>query len=248
MDTVCFLPWDSDFFALKAGKIDLENCELDVLPQVLDQALKAGYELLYVTGPNGFLIDDAILGRWGGRFVDQRVDYRIELEPNQFKDTEAVLRSFHGIKITERSKYEADSDLKHLAVLAGGLSRFVKDTRLDPSKAKRLFEIWIEKSALGENGETVFLAKGPNDQAVGFATIGFLSDHARIGLIAVKPENQGQGVGRSLLIALKVFALSKGRHVIKVATQIDNLAANHLYSKANFVVDSMRKTYHFLLR
>lgn len=248
MDEIVLLPWDSDFFGLRTGKLDLQNGDLVALPLVLDKSLKSGYELLYVMGPDEFSIDDATLSKWGGQFVDCRVDYKMALLTDEAKNAESVSLSNPDIRITQRAKVAADGDLKQLAVLSGNLSRFVKDTRLDPSKAKRLFEIWIEKSALGENGERVFLATGSKDKTLGFATIGLMGDHARIGLIAVNPENQGQGVGRLLIAALKEFAFGQGQREVRVATQQDNVAAKQLYSKAGFVADRVQKTYHFLLR
>jgi dTDP-4-amino-4,6-dideoxy-D-galactose acyltransferase len=248
MEIVQLLPWDTDFFELKTGKLDLQNFDPVELTLVLDRALKEGYELLYVTIPDELAIDDTSLKKWGGRLVDRRVDYKIEIGSTEFKNAEPRSVEIHGTRILERPKSSADSTLKYLAVIAGGQSRFVKDTRIDLPKAKRLFEIWIEKSAMGENGETVFLATGNRNEVSGFATICLMGDCARIGLIAVNPENQGQGVGKLLLAALKDFALGQGIREIKVATQRDNIAANQLYSSANFVVDSSEKVYHFLLR
>jgi hypothetical protein len=55
---------------------------------------------------------------------------------------------------------------------------------MDKNKAVQLFKIWIEKSALGLNGEKVLLALGVDGEIAGMAIFAINNREGRIGLIS----------------------------------------------------------------
>jgi len=66
--------------------------------------------------------------------------------------------------------------------------------------------------------------------ALGFVTLRRISqDEARIGLLAVRPEYQGQGAGKKLMAAAKKWCAEQGVSRMYVATQTGNIAALNLY-------------------
>lgn len=66
------------------------------------------------------------------------------------------------------------------------------------------------------------------------ATIGYLQR------IAVGPEAQGRGVGRSLVRAAMLWMRGRGAHTCLLNTQPDNAAATSLYRSEGFISDQSR--------
>jgi dTDP-4-amino-4,6-dideoxy-D-galactose acyltransferase len=242
------LEWDTQHFGCKIGRLEVAKSEFDQLHSVLARAREQGFQLLYVLAPTEPDIDQWILSHWGGRLVDRRVDYcfaRLSSIPPRPTDAGTDQAP---IRLIERREGLAEAGLIELAVIAGNHSRFFKDTKIEKSRAKRLFEVWIEKSATGSNGEKVWIAIDKNDRLAGALTISLSAPNARIGLIAVYPEYQGLGIGKRLIAQSKQYAFENGVEEIKVATQEENNAANGLYLGTGFRVDSVRSIYHFWLR
>jgi GNAT superfamily N-acetyltransferase len=71
--------------------------------------------------------------------------------------------------------------------------------------------------------------------AVGYAVVGFGSAIAYLQRVAVHPEWQGHGMGRSLIRVAMRKARAAGAKVLLLNTQVDNAAAIGLYEQEGFV-------------
>jgi len=71
--------------------------------------------------------------------------------------------------------------------------------------------------------------------ATGFAIVGFGSAIAYLQRVAVHPDWQGQGMGRSLVRVAARKARAAGARVMLLNTQFDNYAALRLYEQEGFV-------------
>jgi len=241
------LPWDSEHFGFKVGRVDLLGNVLDNLVELLLLARQSNYQLVYVFTPENQDVDPMVLDQFDGTLVDRRVDYTLDLLNASSVGHSSAKSNEYQFRIVHRKHGPADSQLLELGVLAGHCSRFLQDSKIEVKNAKRLFEIWIEKSALCVNGEQVLLALDEDGQVAGMATVSLNNQEGRIGLISVLGKYQGRGVGKQLIAELLDYGHKQELNRMRVTTQGANLSANQLYLKAGFAVESVTNTYHFWL-
>ncbi|MDP8959592.1 MAG: GNAT family N-acetyltransferase [Actinomycetota bacterium] len=82
----------------------------------------------------------------------------------------------------------------------------------------------------------LLLSPGPGNQVAGFAVVGSSGSLAYLQRMAVRPESQGRGVGRSLVRAALRWSRAAGSRAVFLNTQPDNTAAGRLYRSEGFVV------------
>jgi dTDP-4-amino-4,6-dideoxy-D-galactose acyltransferase len=69
-------------------------------------------------------------------------------------------------------------------------------------------------------------------------------DRARIGLVGVAADQQGKGVGRSLVFGALAWFHKAGSKEVEVATQGRNLEAQRLYQRCGFLTSRVSVWYH----
>lgn len=70
------------------------------------------------------------------------------------------------------------------------------------------------------------------------------SDSGSIGLIAVSPTHQGQGLGKALITAATDWFASRGVRRVSVVTQGRNVPAQRLYARCGFIPSRLELYYH----
>ena len=109
--------------------------------------------------------------------------------------------------IQEITDKESDQALIELALLSGQRSRFRTDTRLPQGSFERLYRLWLSNCLNGDN--SVLLIRGSRHNPDGLVTADWEQTRCSIGLLAVRQEKQGMGVGSELLKALELKARMK---------------------------------------
>ncbi|MBN9220619.1 MAG: GNAT family N-acetyltransferase [Mesorhizobium sp.] len=97
------------------------------------------------------------------------------------------------------------------------------DGVIDPPSSAHL--LTVDALRAKARRETGFLAFD-GDRIVGCVFALERTDDVYIGKLAVAPDSQGQGIGRKLMRAVEILALSRGRAVLELETRIE-LTANH---------------------
>jgi ribosomal-protein-alanine N-acetyltransferase len=82
---------------------------------------------------------------------------------------------------------------------------------------------------------TVFIIRDPEGCAAAFAIVGFGNAISYLQRVAVHPDWQGEGMGRSLVRVAARKARSAGASVMLLNTQLDNLPAIALYEIEGYV-------------
>lgn len=226
-----YLPWDSDFFGLRIGRVDI-SCKEDW--RILEQTIAEGlsYNLLYIFDKEciGLPADKA-------KLVDIKVVYKKDVSNSSMLD----LSSIHQYK-----NRVPDKDLYSLALVSGQYSRYNLDKKFPQGSYERLYRRWIENSVNGQMADAVFYYL-EEDTKIGMVTLRREGETASIGLIASAPMCQGKGIGTKLIEASETWLFSKGIKLLEVATQRNNIYACRFYEKLGFVPVSETNIYHLWL-
>ena len=230
------LKWDTDFFQKKIGKIDFTPSEANEFQSMLLLAMDQEYQLLYVFGDENLNIDDSILKKFNGRLVDRKCLYTISITDSD--KTEMVVEEYNS-NIT-------NDEIKSLALLSGGHSRFHLDKRFNENVFTRLYTTWIERSVNREIADKVFVVK-EFGKIMGMITLACTESTGRIGLFAVSDKAHGKGYGKRLINACVNELISRKIFLLEVPTQMSNTTACHFYEKCGFQIKSITNIYHFWL-
>ena len=243
------LSWDSVQFGFPVARL---HTSLDAaeLADVLGVARATGIVLAYLTLPR---TDEqpstAILERYGGKPIDERVTY--------LADAETIAKhARHGAgpepetrnEIAPYALAEPDDDLVRLARQSGDYSRFNTDTRIPRRVFEAIYDAWIARSVHGEIAERVLVARH-DGRIVGLVTMGLAgAERGEIGLLAVDETMRGHGLGRRLAGEALRWAGERALTTAQVVTQMRNRPACALYESCGYVVHRVERTYHFWLR
>lgn len=226
------LEWDSEFFGLQIGRVDLQTLDDAVDLALMHYNLKYQYDLLYVFSKEG-LSFDAI----GAELIDEKVLYGKPCEPRE--------------RYNNISFYKQDvpsEDLYRLALVSGGYSRFKLDERLPQGCYERLYSRWIENACPkdGTNKQILTYLDAQN-VAKGMITIDHQGELGHIGLVAVDADCQHQGIGGKIMSSLDGYLYGLGVKTLEVPTQKANKDACRWYEKNGFEVKSVTPIYHWWL-
>lgn len=226
------LKWDSDFFKLRIGRVDITSHEeWNELMQKM-ATLKTRYDLIYVFSKNDLPINDDSI-----QLADTKTIYAKIIEASD------MLLS----PIEQYTKKTPNKDMYHLALVSGVYSRFRLDKRLPTQSYERMYSRWIEQSVNGAMADAVLVHRTDN-HIDGLITVQVVNDTAHIGLVAVDECSQGKGIGTGLIKAVEFYLLNATDvRILKVATQWENKQACHLYEKNGFTVDEKTNIYHWWL-
>jgi len=224
------LQWDSDFFALQIGRVDVQSTE--ELANLYHEVRQKSHDLIYIFSqqPLSPLKENINL-------VDIKTVYA--------KDLSIVSDVSSEVSVyTEASPSE---ELYHLALVSGIHSRYKLDKQLPEGSYERLYRRWIEQSTNGNMADKIFIHQS-SGHIDGMVTIRIQDDVANIGLIAVDENTHGKGIGTKLIKALEHFLITQTDvKCLKVATQWDNVGARHFYEKCGFMIESKTHIYHWWL-
>lgn len=226
------LDWDSEFFGLQIGRIDLQTLDDAVDLALMHYDLKYQYDLLYVFSKEGLSFDAV-----GAELVDEKILYSKPCEPReQYNDI-----SFYKQEVPSE-------DLYRLALVSGGYSRFKLDERLPAGSYERLYTRWIENACPkdGTNKQILTFLDAQN-VAKGMITIDHQGEMGHIGLVAVDTDCQHQGIGGKIMSTLDGYLYSLGVKILEVPTQKANTDACCWYEKNGFKVKSVTPIYHWWL-
>ncbi|HEY5590031.1 MAG TPA: GNAT family N-acetyltransferase [Paludibacter sp.] len=230
---ISYLDWDSNFFGLKIGKIEMNISTINDMVEIEKLKIADEYDLVYLFIDK---LDNSTiewLEKKGVNLVDQKVIYQKNLVDHQI---ETMLR-------IEKYNGDVTPKLLELAIESGHKSRFMKDIRLT-SRFIDLYRLWIEKSVNGELADEL-LVSYYNTEITGFVTLKKNKKIGTIGLIAVDKNFRGIGIGRGLLIAAENWFKSNNCNKMSVITQQENIEACRLYLRSGFKILKSQSIFHY---
>lgn len=225
------LDWDSEFFGKQIGRVDLQSLDDAEELALMHYDLKYQYDLLYVFCKEG-LSFDAI----GAELVDEKVLYSKICQNREI---------FPDVMLYQQSM--PNESLYKLALVSGGYSRFKLDKHLPDGSYEHLYRKWIENACPSEGSNKQIFAYVPDGIARGMITVDYQGDHAHIGLVAIDPEFQHQGLGTKIMSSMEGALYRERVMTIDVITQKANKDACRWYEKNGFKVKSVTPIYHWWL-
>lgn len=215
------LPWDSQLFGYRVGKVEVSQLGFDLLG-FLEQALV--FRLVYVISEKPILSlpENTIL-------VDTKVTFEKAIDE---------IDSLEGIEFFEG---ELSEKLISLAFQSGNFSRFKTDERLSNKEFEKLYLKWLERDL--KTGKIIVHKIA--DEIVGMITLSFHDSFSSIGLLAVDFNYRGKGIGDKLLKMAESISGSLGIKKINVQTQLKNSGAMRFYKQIGFEKTEEKFIYHY---
>ena len=179
------LSWDSDFFGVRIGRIELEGADLAAITSVEDDARRAGVACLYAE------IDPSAVGALD---AIQRLGYRLMEVTLDLDHPTSVLVDPPPTASTVRRGTAADVErLEPQLAAVAPWSRYAVDPRFGPKAAMAMHRAWVERAADGQDGRGLLVAEDPSG-ITGMATVhlpGSTGPEGRIDLIASTHARSG---------------------------------------------------------
>lgn len=225
------LQWDSDFFGIRIGRVDVQSKEDVNALSIQYPELRNKYDLLYV-----FVSYSVEFSMPGASLVDEKVLYSKDCENRE---------NYQDVMLYKH--IAPNKSLYKLALISGEYSRFKLDQRLPLGSYEHLYRKWIENACPQKGTNKQIFVYQPDGITQGMITIDYDVNHAHIGLVAVDPEFQYKGFGTKIMATLETYLYSKGISIIDVATQKANVKACRWYEKNGFEVKSITPIYHWWL-
>ncbi|MCW5831498.1 MAG: GNAT family N-acetyltransferase [Labilithrix sp.] len=230
------LPWDTEHFGVSVGRIDCASLGPDELAKAFDACKARGIACVYCLLPADEQGAVRVLEACRARFVDVRM---------------TLDRSLEGVRLEAPATTRAaivEGDLEPIRALAGTShrdSRFYADPRFSRERCDELYRIWIDKSVRDERAMVV--TEGAVGDPAGYVSCHVDGQTGTIGLVSVRPDRRGHGVGARLISGALSWFASAGVTRISVVTQARNVAAQRLYQAAGFRTRSVALWFHLWL-
>lgn len=217
------LGWESEFFALNSGKLQIDQPAALLSEAELDQ-----FALVQAKVPTQRLgLVDALSGI-GFHLVEGEIDLSLKV------GTESAL-SLAAVRIAQ---LEDIPQLRTVAASVFAASRF-RQPWYQPEDSGRFYATWIEKAVQGTFDHQCLLVMDGDGRPEGFVSLRNIGQQeARIGLLAAFPEAKGKGTGSRLMAAAINWCQQQQLQRLRIATQTSNIAALRLYQRHGAIIES----------
>jgi dTDP-4-amino-4,6-dideoxy-D-galactose acyltransferase len=238
------LAWDSEHFGFPVGRLTDPDMAPADLHGALNVARNRGLRLVYWSAAPDRAAPEPILREYAGFLADRKATFAVDPIP-----VPAVEEAAGPIRVAPWPRQAPSESLLRLGVAAGLHSRYQVDPRMPAGAFERLYRIWTARSASGNLADALLVAAFPGDPAdpLGMVTISQDGESGQIGLIAVREDARGRGMGALLIRAAHRWMLDHGARRARVVTQFDNGAACRIYERAGYRLSELRNFYHFWL-
>jgi len=216
-----FLPWDSDFFAFRIGRVHpgvLDGAALELWRR--DNHIRCLYYLAELEDTQSIHAAEGM----GFRLMDVRSTFILDLP----RPTEG--------KCDCQVRQAQPEDLPQLVQISTGIfktSRFYQDAHFPVLRVDQMYNHWLEKH-FGQPDTTVWVAEDESG-ILGFTSIEMEAGGiARLSLTGVHPAARGRGLAKSLKSHIIDYYSRAGLHRLKSITQGCNRPLIHLNFRYGF--------------
>ena len=235
------LPWDSEFFHCRIGKVCGDTLNQDEALEIEEWSQSERIRGLYFLARASCAVTIQTAQNHGFELVD----IRITLE-RSMPDSRDVANPQLPQETFIRPARPGDlTDLQAIARTAHVDSRFFSDSHFPRHLAEELYATWITLECEGR-AQCVLIAASPADRPLGYVSCHFdpKSGSGQIGLAGVSSEARGRGIGNNLVLAALDWFAGQGAEKVAVVTQGKNIPAQRLYQRCGFRTQGLQLWYH----
>jgi dTDP-4-amino-4,6-dideoxy-D-galactose acyltransferase len=241
LDPCEILEWDTAFFGFRVARVRGDVLTQERVRQIDAWCQQTGVCCLYFLSRADDINTTRLAEDNGFRFVDIRMTlgYGISDAIRGVKSQTASCAA-----AVRHARPEDICSLQSIARESYHDTRFYFDANFAKHLCESLYETWIKLSCEGYADE-VLVAE------LDGVPIGYISCHldeesrtGRIGLVGVSGQARGRGVGQMLVFSASEWFSAQGAQEVLVVTQGRNCAAQRLYQRCNFLIQTVQLWYH----
>jgi GNAT superfamily N-acetyltransferase len=235
--TISFSEVDSERFGVRVARAHVEQ---QTLQQVLDFCATERINLLIARCSTKELYTAQKMESLGFLLMDTLVYYSFDMVKRAIPDDSprAHVRKFGP---------EDNAQIEGVAAAAfrGYYGHYHADPRLDRSKCDEGYVSWAVRSCTSKQVAGEVLVAEHDRRVVGFLTLRLNHPKEVEGvLLAIAPEAQGIGIGRSLMIdGLKWCKEQQAKQMV-ISTQLTNIAVQKVWCRVGFELVYSWYTFH----
>jgi dTDP-4-amino-4,6-dideoxy-D-galactose acyltransferase len=235
-----FLPWDTNFFGCRVGRVRGDTLNEGLASLIDEWAAANSVRVLYLLARSDDPTTTRMAEIHGYNLTDVRVTFERMLE-SQKRNTPEPVSSSDRIRA---ARPEDVPSLQEIAASGHTGTRFANDPHFPAERVQAFYAKWIAVECEGR-AEQVLVAASGEDNPIGYISCHLDANNCgEIGLVGVNPNHRGNGLGSSLVRgALRWFG-GQGARLVTVVTQGNNMAAQRLYQKSGFITRNVQLWYH----
>jgi dTDP-4-amino-4,6-dideoxy-D-galactose acyltransferase len=233
------LNWDSNFFGLKIGRINITS-DIEIDWQLFkEKAINGKFELIYVFKYQKMLPWEATL-KGNLDLVDIQLTLSKKFEKKDYLNLNYDLRT----EITENEKIQCYSIAEETSIV----SRFFREKKIGAILTKQLYRKWID-NALNKTFSDGLLLEKDSSIVTGIHSI--KTDNVnKIGycsLIGVNPLYKRMGIGKKLWMqSFAYWADNCDINTIKIPFSLQNSESFNFHLKMGFdKIEETKYIYHY---
>lgn len=225
------LPWDTEFFDIPIGTVDLSGADAESLDLVEREAREQGVVCLYGTLDPAESRTTYFVQTRGFRFVEAATTF--DLRPSEPPIPEPPDTTF---------RQGTPDDIPAAAEIVARMadwSRFAVDPRFGIDAARRLYAAWLDRAARADDGVHSLMVAEQDTEIVAF--IGRVSE-PEFRVDAVGTTRRGSGAARYLIETARAWAGDVALLGGPIAAR--NVPALRYVSHCNYRVQKVQYVYH----
>lgn len=223
------LEWDSHFWGFPVGHLETSNLSVSSVDSAVLDEYTVVQSLIDLNQPSF----SKLLATSGFFPIDTRIEYQLKIDG--FRDDVGEHRA---VRVGHAEDVIDASDAEVFASELVNSSRFSSfPTTTD--HVIRFYATWImnaQRRVFDDGLMVATIDKTP----VALISYREREDGFSIGVIAVHPSYQGQGIARKLIYSLIALAQERKQSVINVVTEGCNIGAQRFYESTGFRVSTAR--------
>ena len=224
------LKWDSDFFKLSIGQVNVKSQNEIEYGITVD-----GFDLVYIV--SDILLDSTKQYSYHGTKVKFRKILR--------EENDLFIKNIQHIDFDYYNAYQ--DIINNIAYSSGYFSRFNQDSQFGRKRFQILYDQWIE-NALNNVHDNIFLVYKQNLTNIPVALltgmINIDSEVSKVGLLGVDVNERGKKIGSSMLKYFEKEAMDNNQLEIEIYTQIENSNACRFYNAMGYDKENVQYIYH----
>ncbi len=239
-DTTCeFLPWDSEFFGHRIGRVCGDTMDQG-LAQAADRwAIENSIRTLYFLARSDDPATTRTAEKHGYTLADVRMTFEraVDLAPSR------AMSPASGYAIRQACLTDVPG-LQKIAAAGHVGTRFANDPHFARERVQAFYSTWIALECQGRAQQVLVSASREGEP------LGYISCHlgpngtGEIGLVGVNERYRSNGLGSALVRAALSWFLSQQVRRVTVVTQGNNKPAQRLYQKNGFLTQNVQLWFH----